>query len=410
MALLRAGGMLSMLAFVAFLSQWLAKDEFGVLATLVSLATLAAAFGSFGQAEMIIRTMAARQADGHLADASKAPAEAIGLAVWVSAACGSVVAASFALTGQGMGVAVAAILLTMALAVMTTLAGAARMEGRYTLALAPRDIVWRILTVMAVGGVLLAGRQLQAATAGLIAALAAWVCALWQVRALELEVRSLVRPSAHVLESAYLRASGSLAISMLAIVAMSTIDVVAIGILVSPDAAATYFPVNRIALLASFAALPIQLVVEQRFASQFAAGDHVAMQRTSNHATLLLIVLTLALAGIIAGGFPLYRSFFPTAGELSWVLMTILVAGSVIGSATGMAEPLLIMTGHQAACVRTNVVVALLTALAAVLAALQGSLVGVAFAVAGGEVVRKLVLAVTARRLTGILPIKSLGL
>ena len=62
--LLRATAMLSMLAFVSLFSNWMTPAEFGVLALIVSLATLGAGFGSFGQAELAIREIASRRAAG----------------------------------------------------------------------------------------------------------------------------------------------------------------------------------------------------------------------------------------------------------------------------------------------------------------------------------------------------------
>lgn len=61
---LRAAAMLSMLIFVSLMSSWMAQKYFGVLAFIISMATLAAGLGSFGQAEMTIRTAATRRAAG----------------------------------------------------------------------------------------------------------------------------------------------------------------------------------------------------------------------------------------------------------------------------------------------------------------------------------------------------------
>ena len=408
--MLRTGAMLSMLGFVACMSRWLAPDDFGVLALLVSLVTLAAGLGSFGQSEMAIRTLAASRQRGEEAAAERVTSEVAGLVVPVSGAVGGCLASWLAWSGQPPGVWIAALVLTVSLSLMAALAGPARMAGRYVLALAPKDIAWRLLAIAVVGGLVVTGLRPALATVAMVTALAAMLSAAWQARRLGVAAMSMVRPDVRVLEKPYLRASGMLAVSTLAIVAMSTVDVIAVGSLVSPAAAATYFPANRLAFLAAFAVLPIQLVIEQRFAAELVAGDTAALQRTANVATALLFPVSLVLATMVLAGFPFYRVLFPTAGELTWQLLAILVGGIVLGSLLSVSEPLMIQSGHQDRYARTNIVVAGGAIPLTGLAAASGNLLAVAGVIAGCEVLRKALIAHAAWRLTGIAPLARMRL
>ena len=402
--LLRAVSVLAMLAFVACMSRWLTAQDFGILALLVSLATLAAGFGSFGQAEMIIRDVAARRADGEEAAHVAVPNEVVALVMWVSAALGTATAAYLSIAGYAFGVCVAAILMTVGLSLMSALAGAARMVGLFILAMAPREIGWRCIAIAGVGTAVSAGMRPGIETVSMIVAGAVAICAVWPFSRLQLKWSALVRPSPRAMERNYVVASSTIAVSMLALVAMNTLDVIVVGALISPEAAAAYFPANRLALLASFASLPVQMVVEQRFAAEFAAGDRTAMQRTANQATSIHFALCLLLGLIVVGGFPLYANLFPTADQLSLKLLAILVGGRILSSLLGMSGSILVMSGHQDAFARVTIAAAIVAAVLLLLAASAGNLVAIAWAIAGVELVRKAVLAILANNLTGVRP------
>ena len=193
---------------------------------------------------------------------------------------------------------------------------------------------------------------------------------------------------------------------MFALVALGTLDVIVVGSQVSPAAAAAYFPANRIALLAGFASLPIQLVVEQKFASLLARGEVAGAQQAANSATALLLISCISLGFVLLAGYPIYQPLFPTATPETFWALFILVTGTVVGSLCGMAGSILLMSDHQAAFARTNIACACLAAAMLVIFTQGGSLVAVAMVVAGVEVLRKAVLAYVAYRFTGIMPFR----
>lgn len=135
--------------------------------------------------------------------------------------------------------------------------------------------------------------------------------------------------------------------------AMKHGGVLALGVLVDPRAAAAYFVAERLAQLASVPQTVIASVVQPWLASASAEGDQAALQRTvsqAGHATLwpsLVAVIGLLLTGpMLLGLFgPDYREAFP--------ILAVLLINHLLGAALGPAQQVLIMSGLQAAVLKT---------------------------------------------------------
>ena len=401
---LRAAAMLAMLVFVSCMSSWMTSADFGLLALIISLATLAAGLGSFGQAEMAIRSIAARRASGDDTGLVEVPNEIAGLVVWISGLIGCVLALYLVIEGYSAAIWISTIVLSVALSLMTALSGAARAADRFVLALFPKDIAWRVLAIAFVGAGVFLGRNTEAGVVVPIVALSAVACAVLQLRGLGVRTGSLFGPPSHILNRPYLTGSATIAISIFAVVALGTLDVIIVGALISPDAAAAYFPANRLAIIAVFTSLPIQMVVEPRLASMLATEDAHGAQQVANAATGLQFLMSLVLGLAVVGGFPVYDALFPTASQETFQVLVILVAGVVLGSMLGLSGSILLMSGNQALFARTNILCAGLAAGLLLLAAGEESLTAIAFVVAGIELLRKSILAIHAYRRTALLP------
>lgn len=401
---LRAAGMASMLVFVACMSSWMEAGDFGALALIISMATLAAGFGGFGQAEMNIRAIAARRAAGEEDATVEVPNASVGLILWVSTAIGALLSLYLVIDGYPPSLWISMLVLTVSLSLMTGLAGAARAADRFVLALLPKDIAWRLIAIALVGGLVLVGQGAGIEVVAPILALSALVCALWQAKALRIRAASMRRPHPQVLAKGYVLGSAAIALSLFALVALSTLDVIVVGAMISPEAAAAYFPATRLAILAAFAGLPIQLVVEPRVADMLARSDMGEAQRLTNAATILQSISSLVLGLALILGFPFYAALFPTAGAQTFEVLVILVAGCVIGSLCGMSGPILMMAGHQRILAQVNLLCACFAAGLLVFAASRGDLIAVALVVTGLEVLRKFVTVGYAYHRTGLLP------
>ena len=145
------------LAFVSALSLWMPKDDYGLLAMVVSVATLAAAIAGFGQAELAVREVAPLVARQDMEQAQAYLHEAYGLVLAVSVLTGAAIGAYFLIAGYSAPVAASAGAITALLGINLVLSGAARSQDRYFLAFAPKDILWRGAAILATGALFFGG-------------------------------------------------------------------------------------------------------------------------------------------------------------------------------------------------------------------------------------------------------------
>ncbi|MDZ7790914.1 MAG: lipopolysaccharide biosynthesis protein [Xanthomonadales bacterium] len=124
-------------------------------------------------------------------------------------------------------------------------------------------------------------------------------------------------------------------------------NVLVLGIIGGPLAAAGFFVADRLSHLASVPRSVISSVVQPWLASAHAEHDEQRLQQVVRHAghTTLWPTLAIAATVAIAGHFLLglfgmeYRSAFP--------ILVVLLSSHVLGAALGPAQQLLMMTGHQ---------------------------------------------------------------
>jgi O-antigen/teichoic acid export membrane protein len=129
-------------------------------------------------------------------------------------------------------------------------------------------------------------------------------------------------------------------------------NVLVLGILGGPLAAAGFFVADRLSHLASVPRSVISSVVQPWLASAHAEEDDQRLQQVVKHAghTTLWPTLAIAISVAITGHFLLglfgmeYRSAFP--------ILIVLLFSHVLGAALGPAQQLLMMTGHQKAVMR----------------------------------------------------------
>lgn len=135
--------------------------------------------------------------------------------------------------------------------------------------------------------------------------------------------------------------------------AMKHGGVLALGVLVDPRAAAAYFVAERLAQLASVPQTVIASVVQPWLASASAEGDQDALQRTVSHAGHATLWPSLvAVIGLLLTGPMLLELFGPDYRE-AFPILAVLLINHLLGAALGPAQQVLIMSGLQAAVLRT---------------------------------------------------------
>ena len=404
---LRVLAMVTTLGFVSIMSLWMPKADFGVLAMIISVASFASAIGGFGQSEMVVRDISPLLGEGRADEARAYLQNASGLVFYASLAMGLPVGLYFALSGYSVLVAISALAIVVFLGLNLVWSGAARSYDRYFLSLAPKDILWRLGTVLGAAVLLIFGltpgigwvAPICAGTLGLLAG--------WQAVSLGVRFGDLLRLSPRVTDAAYLRQGAPLMLAYTAMVVLTTVDVFIVGSLMSPEDAAEYFPANRLALIVTFFSIPLQMVIAPRIAQMMSAGDMASVQRITTFTTLILAGASIGAAIAIVGFYPLYQPLFGTATETTFRALLILAGSYAIGSVVGLPGVILVMAKRQNVLAAINMGCAVLSLVAIAVTALRGDLIEVALAVAGFELLRKSLIGVAVWKTAGIAPIHT---
>ncbi len=124
--------------------------------------------------------------------------------------------------------------------------------------------------------------------------------------------------------------------------------VIMLGIWGDADEVGIFSAATRIAMLVSFAIIPVNSIAMPEFASMFKAGQHDEIRRLARQASLLALIIAapVAAASFIAPGFVM-RLFGPEFAEGGNALL-LLVAGQLVNVITGPASAMLVVSGREA--------------------------------------------------------------
>ena len=410
--LLKAGGYTAVLrviatamtlVFVSAMSLWMPAADFGVMAMVIAIATLAAAVGGFGQSEQIVRDVPLALATQRTEEAAALIRRASHRVALVAPLPATVAGGYFIWAGQGVIVGACAFVMVIALSFNLAWSGAARSYGRYLWALAPKDIFWRAGALVLAAVVMLLGLDLTIKVVMLLLAGSLALSVAAQGHVLQLRPRQIIRrPRAG--QGDWLTGF-ALMLSVAAYTAQSTLDVFLIGAFMSPEAAAAYFPANRIALVAGFFFIPFQLVISPRLSRLVRGRDIAGAQRLNTLGTGIVAIAAILVAILLILTYDLYSPAFGTANDTTRRAIEILVMGQVGVALMGFPGVILIAADQQNLMARVNIGFFVLGTLALCAAAASGSIEAVALTAVLGLVGAKLALTCLAAKHTGILPI-----
>lgn len=392
------------LAFVSALSLWMPKADYGLLAMVVSVATLAAAVAGFGQSELVVREVSPLLAKDEQSSASEYLHQSYALVLIVSTLTGLAIGGYFWFAGYGGAVSTSAGVITALLGLNLVFSGAARSQDRYFLAFGPKDLIWRGLTILAVGSLFVGGSETSIEIVAPVCALVLTMIIVVQGMRLSLSPAKLLQSLPNAFGSDRIAAGTALMLSAVALTAMNTADVFLVGEQMSPEYAAEYFPANRIALICGFFLLPFQMVVAPRIALMMNNRDLDGVRRLFSFATLLIGLASAVTALMLILGYPLYSPLFGTATAQTREVLMILVIGYAVGGLLGLPGIILIMGKRQKLLATLNVSCSLAAVVTLVFITKSGNLSAVAFTVAGFELLRKLVVAISAYLTVGVAP------
>lgn len=387
----RCSGALVTFAFGVSFARMMSIEEYGALVSLMTFGLIASTFGLVGQPLRVLREIPVLAAQKDYAAISSIVSRRASLA------CLGGIAAT--LIGLGMFVVAhgrggvfgrwehaAALLLILPLAVIEVQSAAGRALGSINLALAPKDVLWRLLITLFGGTLFLAyGHSLKAADVFVIATGVLVLLIAFQqfhLRHLAEGHRLFVLSVKGSSIADAFSGSTPFWVTSIATVLFGSIDIVVVSVLVGAEAAGYYYAASRIALLLDFFLGTFCIPAAPLIARLFDENRRSEITRVMSGATLaafvgvLACVVALALIGNIA-----LMAFGPHFVRAHGVLM-VLAFGMLVSVYFGVGSIALTMTGHQRAAMNIMITTSILGFVAMVAATWFFGIWGTAIVVA----------------------------
>lgn len=348
---------LTYLMFV-ILSRLMGITEYGYFAFGLALATILAIGANYGQQTAILRYWPEEIVAGRPEKAR----EALRAGGAITIIAGIVVTAGLILLGGVSGLVLqapvlhlyAAAILILPLAMAEYWSSALRAQGSVWIGLAPRDIVWRMALPLAVVALWYTGMTLSGwAVLVLTAVVLGLALALQYVlaRARRFEIASGTE-GLRDYWGAHGKASRWFFLGTVLDSAALNMDIIFVGLLVTPAAAGVYFNAFRTAGLLTLFMFAITLVVAPMVAQHYAAGE----MRKAQAITALCAWAGFLFSLVVFVGFLLFgqqvMSLFGGDAQTGALLLVILSVGLLVDAATGPSRIVMMMTGHEHAYVR----------------------------------------------------------
>lgn len=392
------------LVMLTLLARAMAQEAFGTFAIWFNAASLLAVAAACGQEKLILRSWSEYGESGRPGLARGALAFGIRVAVGAPVATALFVVAYGLVAGTEPGLLAGAGLFVVLQSVFwfsshatRAIAGIGWGEGH--------DITWRLVVVIGAGVALVQRLPIDAATfflladAGLLLAIALQVAvavsrmpAAVRRATAEMETRAWFRRSFGMWSAAILEAAGQF------------LEVILVGLVLSPAAAGGYFVAVRLAN--AFAMITGGLY---NYSTRQVSKLHYSNSGAElSEALRMMAWLTAALvtAGIVLvalAGRELLALFGPGFVE-SYPLLLILSFGTAAVALVGPAPAVLLLTGHEATYSRIVLASVVARCLGVVLLAPLFGAAGAALASAGGLLAMAIALGAACRRMAGIDP------
>lgn len=388
---LRIAGAATTYIFVVAMARVMSVPDFGLLGALMSAALLLSVFASVGQQFALLRFVPYFQSSGqHMA--SKALTARAGLlmlkgnlAVFVALAGAVFLSGQVGWLGRYDAVLIGLLILPL-VGVIDFQAALSRSYHHVALAIAPKEILWRLLS-LAVVAIYLLSSGASKISAELVFAILAASLSLLIIFAYLVGTRAYSLPRLVDLVGAeagdeslveWRKARVPFWVSSTSGVAFSNLDVVLAALLIGPEGAALYFAANRIAMAPNFIQQSFLFVVSPNLSQSLANNDLNFTRRIAQKASLEIFVPTLAICMLlgVAGSFIL--QLFGPAFEHALGPLLILLFSVVAQSALGIAEVALNMCGGERQSMRVGVYTLLIGPLVVSACGLIWGIVGVA--------------------------------
>lgn len=397
-------------AMYVVMSRLMGEAEYGYFAFGLSLATVLAIGASMGQQTAILRYWPEETVAGH-GDKALAALRAggaltviAGLGISAALLLVSLVVQIFGDAARPVAHLYASAALVLPMALAEYWSSALRAQGSVWTALVPRDIIWRVAAPVTVVGVFAFGGAVDGWVALLVTAATLVLALGLQYGAAGGRGYEIAPGFAEI--GAYWRERGAASrwflIGTVIDSAALNMDIIFVGLLVTPESAGTYFNAFRTAGLLTLFMFAITLVVAPMVARHYHAGE----MRKAQAVTALCAWAGFLFSLVVFVGFWFFGdvilSLFGGAQEGGWLILMLLSTGLLFDAATGPSRIVMMMTGRERDYVRIfgGVMVAGM-ALQLIVIPIWGPL-GAALVNMGSRIVAQLAIAWWSRRHIGL--------
>lgn len=389
-------------AFVVAMSRMTTVADFGILGTVMSASQFISVAGSFGQQLALIRFVPPllardepRAAHDIVARGAKLTVMINGL-LWLAIATALLVAGALGWVARAPLIAFGLLMMPLT-AVIDLQASLARSYKLILLAIVPKDVLWRIISLLLIVAVLLllhTGRlPLWIGFAIMVATLAGLIVAaqlIGQTRHGLPSIAQLRAPLADPEAVAQWRAAKvPLWLVSVSSTALGNIDVIITAILLGPEPAGIYFAANRIAFAPIYFQQSYNIVIGPILSEHHARGNPGAAEQAARSAAVQIFVPTVLASAVLAAAAPLVLGLFGHEFVAGVPVLYLLIAATVANTAFGPVDMVLNMCSEERLSMHIGVAMLVLAAALIAILGYIGGAVGVAIGVLVSIIARR---------------------
>lgn len=326
-----------------FLARSMRAEEYGVFSFAFSVSVFLSVFVSMGLPTAILKWYPALNVRGQPSRANDTLFWGARATLYFSAAVAGIGAIALWVMKSDASLYFAIVLL-IPIAFADYLAGALRAFGSVTAALLPKDILWRIAVLLFALFMLATGQIVSAQfSLGFMAVMLAFFTVLQFVflrtkvdysnqKKNKIAAKPLIRETVPMWGIALLGAFSQ------------NLDVILIGIFMSPDIVGPYFAATRIANLLGLMMIASDMISAPLISRYFAADDMSSLQRTLRLVSLGISIPTLLAYGVLIFIGEALLSWFGDGFEVGYIPLLILAGGFAFNAVSGPIGYLMQMT------------------------------------------------------------------
>jgi O-antigen/teichoic acid export membrane protein len=270
---------------------------------------------------------------------------------------------------------------------------------------APREFLWRLIVVIVISGYWWADLEFGAVQFFTICTNAIFIAILFQVWHVSRCIPETVKQARPEYDRAtWIARSFRMWISVLLDTTSQYVEVVIVGLILGPGAAAYYFVITRITNVFAMITGGISVYATSQISALFYGSAKSELQKVLRAlAVISMIISATAVLVIILGGKMLLWAF--GAAYISiYPALIVMAAGAAISTLVGPARHVLLLTGHEGVYARIMAPVLFVRMLLIVVLGPTFGLMGAVIGWTVSTVIMTFALIVASRRLVGLDP------